>query len=314
MSKGNKVLKDTGERLIPEYHQNSLIYAEHYTRYSVATDIVRGKVVLDIASGAGYGSNMLAKTAKKVYGVDLDPKAVQYAQRTYGRKNIEFIAGSGTAIPLKDSSVDVVVTFETIEHIEEYQQFMQEIKRVLKPDGLAIISTPNDLEFAEGNHFHVHEFEYTELKNLIGQYFTQQRPYFQATWKSVAIGEEAMFTNQTDQPIPFVNLAPLRPEQYLYFYVLCSNRKITESISPVVASGEHYSERQMVNDYTLTKNELERREQKYEELHEHYRAAMVRVGLAEEELKSLKDGIVFRSAHKVKRALQPLRSKVKRRK
>jgi 2-polyprenyl-3-methyl-5-hydroxy-6-metoxy-1,4-benzoquinol methylase len=235
-------LDDTGERMIPEFHLGRLIYAEHLVRYQVALDLVRGKTVLDIASGSGYGSAMLATTAAHVHGVDISEEAVEYARANFRRDNVDFTVGSATDIPLADDSVDVVVTFETIEHVDDYLKFLSEIGRVLKSDGIAIISTPNDLEFAEGNHFHLHEFERDELLELVHRQFTYVDEYYQATWKYVAIGTlDQLADDRPDHET--LNLAPLKDEQLLYFYFVCSNRKITEKISALAALGEHFSDR-----------------------------------------------------------------------
>lgn len=153
MKAANDKLENDYERMVPEYHEGKLIYAEHVTRYLAAQSVVKDKVVLDIASGSGYGTKILAESAKFVYGVDVNEAAVNYSKKKYASKNIEYLVGDGESIPLKDNSVDVVITFETIEHIKNYSKFLDEVARVLKPDGLAIVSTPNDLEFAEGNHF-----------------------------------------------------------------------------------------------------------------------------------------------------------------
>ncbi len=262
-----QALEDTGERMIPEFSRGSLIYAEHMTRYIAAQPLAKGKVVLDIASGSGYGSKLLAEQARKVYGIDVDAASVAYSQAHFGGKNIEYKVGDGVKIPLDDAEVDLVVSFETIEHIEDYQQFIREVRRVLKPDGLAIISTPNDLEFAEGNHFHVHEFTYEELVKVLHKQFANVASYYQATWKYVAVGEEELFaTPEAATNIATVNLAPLKQPQYLYFYLLCSNRQITEKIEPLAATGEHYSERTMINNFNITKAELDSRAAKVVEL------------------------------------------------
>jgi 2-polyprenyl-3-methyl-5-hydroxy-6-metoxy-1,4-benzoquinol methylase len=247
MTKVNAI-KDTGERMIPEFHKGDLIYAEHLTRYLCAQDLVDGKVVLDIACGSGYGTQLLAKKAKKVYGVDVDKDTVEYAKKNFGATNVVYKLGDGVAIPLDDNSVDVVVTLETIEHIENYDKFIDEVKRVLKPDGLAIVSTPNDLEFAEGNHYHVHEFEYKELKQLLKKDFKFVDSYYQATWKYVAIGKQELMESETKTKLDTLNLAPLKPDQYLYFYMLCSNRGITEKIEPLAALGGHYSDRRIAKE------------------------------------------------------------------
>src|ERR1019366_4533556 len=134
------------------------------------------------ASGSGYGSALLGTQAKKVYGVDIDKEAIIYAKKNYQSKIVEFILGDGVKIPLEENSVDVVVSFETIEHIEHYEAFMDEVSRVLKKDGLFILSTPNDVEFPETNHFHIHEFERKELEKLVRRYFKNNKAYYQGTW------------------------------------------------------------------------------------------------------------------------------------
>ncbi len=240
-----ELLGKTGERMVPHLHGGSLIYAEHILRYQAAQDLVAGKVVLDVASGSGYGTQLLAKKAKKVYGVDIDKDSVKYATKIYGGKNIEFKVGDGESIPLPTASVDVVTTFETIEHVKNYKQFLDEIKRVLKPDGLAIVSTPNDLEFAEGNHYHLHEFAESELNGLLLKRFKYTKAYYQGTWKYVAIGTDPQLKAPVID-IPTSNYAPLKRKQYLYFYILCSNREIRESILAGAAIGEHYSDRRYI--------------------------------------------------------------------
>lgn len=240
------IIKNTGERMVPEFSRGTLEYGEHVVRYAGAAPIVKNKVVLDIASGSGYGTAMLAKTAKKVFGVDYNNEAIAYAKHMYGAKNITFLQGSATDIPLKDNSVDVVVSFETIEHIEDYQQFMKEIKRVLTKKGLLILSTPNDKEFPEGAHYHLHEFEQKELEQLVKKYFTSAKSYFQATWKYNALLTPEQLTKETTLTLPTMNVAPVELKKSLYFYMLCANRRIIEKVEPVAAMSEHWSTRKML--------------------------------------------------------------------
>ncbi len=229
--------------MIPEFHNDKLIYAEHVTRYMAAKPAITNKVVLDIASGSGYGTKMLAESAAFVYGVDVNETAINYSKKHYAAQNIKYLVGDGESIPLKDDSVDVVVTFETIEHIKDYRKFLDEVNRVLRPDGLLIVSTPNDTEFAEGNHFHLHEFTYDELVNLLKKHYKNIDAYFQSTWKYVAIGTE----KDLDQAIntTVLNLTKKVRDEHLYFYLLCSNRKISETVEYIGAVGEHYSDRQL---------------------------------------------------------------------
>ncbi len=251
-------LENDYERMVPEFHQETLMYAEHYTRYFAAEGIIKGKIVLDIASGSGYGTKMLAEKAKHVYGVDVNEQAVNYSKKHFGSKNIEYLVGDGIRIPLDDNSVDVVITFETIEHIEDYRAFIKEVKRVLRPDGVAIVSTPNDLEFAEGNHFHLHEFEYEELVGLLKKDFKNIKPYFQSTWKYVSIDSAEKLEKKGEVNIKLLNLSNKTSKQHLYFYLLCSNRDIKEEVKPIAALGEHYSDRQLIkaeSDHTDRHNQ-----------------------------------------------------------
>lgn len=241
----DKTLADTGERMIPAYHRGHMVYGEHIVRYEAATPLVKGKVVLDIASGSGYGSAFLATSAKKVYGVDVDKDAIAYAKKNYAAENVEFKLGDGTSIPLEDNSVDIVVSFETIEHIEKYEVFMDEVKRVLKDDGMLILSTPNDVEFPETNHFHIHEFERTELEKLVKKYFKNTKSYYQATWLYNALLDKDGITGEWRNPIETIQTAPVALDKCIYFYMLCSNRALSEEVAPLAAISEHWSARQI---------------------------------------------------------------------
>jgi ubiquinone/menaquinone biosynthesis C-methylase UbiE len=119
-------MKDTGERLIPEGHHQTLTYGEHISRYLSVTDVVKDKVVLDIASGTGYGTQLIAKTAKKVYGVDYSPEAIEYSKQNHSSDNVEFKVGDAHNIPMDDKSVDVVVSLETIEHLKDPAKFLHQ--------------------------------------------------------------------------------------------------------------------------------------------------------------------------------------------
>ncbi|MEW6108499.1 MAG: glycosyltransferase [Nitrospirota bacterium] len=152
---------------------------EHLHRYKSALSLVTDKVVLDIACGEGYGSALLATTANKVYGVDIDAKSVENAQKKYASENskLSFRQGNANQIPLETDSVDVVVSFETIEHLDESNQqaFLLEIKRVLKADGLLVISTPDKANYsdryAHENEFHIKEFTKDEFSEFLGKQF-----------------------------------------------------------------------------------------------------------------------------------------------
>jgi SAM-dependent methyltransferase len=148
---------------------------EHLHRYALASLLTEDKTVLDIACGEGYGSHLMAKKAKYVAGVDLDIITVQTAAKKYLAPNLEFKQGNAAEIPFGDHFFDIVVSFETIEHHDRHDEMMREIKRVLKPSGVCIISTPDKMEYSDKknfkNPFHVKELYRDEFKSLLLAHF-----------------------------------------------------------------------------------------------------------------------------------------------
>lgn len=178
----NELLEWTGERLITTIKAMGVV--EHLHRYAIACEFVNDKVVLDLASGEGYGSYLLAKKAKKVIGIDISREVVSFANVKYRQDNLIFRTGTVTKIPIENESIDIVVSFETIEHIMDQDIMLSEIKRVLKPNGLLVISSPEKSNYGdvnkEINHFHVkelylHEFERLILKCFKNYYFIFQK-------------------------------------------------------------------------------------------------------------------------------------------
>jgi 2-polyprenyl-3-methyl-5-hydroxy-6-metoxy-1,4-benzoquinol methylase len=171
----------TGERLITDVHNETKV--EHLHRYAIALSFARDQSVLDIASGEGYGANLLAGVAKNVMGVDIDGPAIAHASKKYARANLTYLQGSAIQIPCESHSFDLVVSFETIEHIEEHDAMMRELKRVLKPGGLLLISSPEKQTYSDTtrfeNEFHKKELYLAEFEELIGAHFLNRRMVFQ---------------------------------------------------------------------------------------------------------------------------------------
>ncbi len=189
---GQTDLPATGERMLPS--MRGTIVLEHLHRYAIAADLAGGRDVLDIASGEGYGSHLLAAKARSVIGVDISPEAVRDARARYVRANLEFLEGCCTAIPLPDASVDMVVSFETIEHIGEHERFLAEVARVLRKDGCLLISTPHrenyNATLASPNPFHQRELSPAEFEVLLRRHFSNVQMLGQRTVRaSVVLGE-----------------------------------------------------------------------------------------------------------------------------
>lgn len=158
------------------------------SRYYFASKYVKGKTVLDIASGTGWGSFYLAQSgAKEITAIDICQLAIDGAKKNYNHKKINYICGSEKNIPNK--KFDIIICFETIEHVNNPIQFLKIIKECAKNNTILIISTPNKmchghLNGKPWNPFHFQEYSYKEIKKIIiaanwkilekyGQFFLQ---------------------------------------------------------------------------------------------------------------------------------------------
>src|SRR5271157_2796787 len=174
----------TGERFLPSC-RGEIAY-EHWHRYAFARRFVQGKRVLDAACGEGYGTALLATVATSAVGIDIDLATIEHARTTYGDgTRVRFVPTSCTGLPLPSASFDVIVSFETIEHLsaEEQPDMLSEFARVLAPDGLLIISSPNKRLYSDArdyvNPFHLHELYRDDLARLLGRRFPAQRWFHQ---------------------------------------------------------------------------------------------------------------------------------------
>ena len=183
-----EALEWTGERLAPGAGKQTEV--EHLHRYLYARTLCRGLDVLDVASGEGYGSRLLAQVARSVVGIELDADTVAHAAAAYAAPNLRFQQGDARRLPLPDQAVDAVVSFETLEHFYEHDLFMAEVRRVLRPAGRLIISSPEaDVYSPAGqpaNPYHVRELTRAGFAALLGQSFGHvvmlgQRPMLGST-------------------------------------------------------------------------------------------------------------------------------------
>ncbi|GAB3993169.1 hypothetical protein GCM10028807_27760 [Spirosoma daeguense] len=246
----------TGERYIPE--MSGEIAYEHMNRYYFVINQldITNKVVLDIASGEGYGTRLLSDHAEHVYGVDISDDAVSHAKVKYKKNNLTFLVGDAISIPIQSNSIDVVVSFETIEHIDKHQSMIDEIKRVLKKDGVLIISSPDKLHYTDlndsVNHFHVKELYYEEFKSLMNNNFKKSLFFSQKIFAGsvIALDEEH---NQYQKPLiidrtgtktsfePKYNIAiGTNGENLSFNYTMVNYTDIERIIIPAELAHAHY--------------------------------------------------------------------------
>ena len=168
-------MEATGERYVSWLVGD--IQSEHYHRYLFALRFCAGRDVLDVASGEGYGSALLGQTAHSVIGVDVDAASVDFANTHYLSDRVSFRRGDATALPIADASVDVVVSFETIEHLADHAAFLSEIRRVLRPCGVLVISSPDKTIYSDAaqheNRYHLKELHRAEFLTLLRGTFPQ---------------------------------------------------------------------------------------------------------------------------------------------
>jgi SAM-dependent methyltransferase len=178
-----RLIEWTGERCVPWAPDPPVIY-EHYHRYLFASSLVRGRNVLDLASGEGFGAALLAQSALSVTGVDVDQKSVEHSRGNYSAENLDFsVADARELSEFEPGSFGAVVAFELIEHLAEHDRLLAAIERVLTPDGILIISSPDRMAYSEErgfqNPFHVRELTLEELLSLLRSRFANVRAWGQ---------------------------------------------------------------------------------------------------------------------------------------
>ncbi len=234
MSEHDARLPFTGERFTPECVRE--IWYEHWHRYAFARRFAADKRVLDAACGEGYGSALLADVAAQVSGVDIDADSVAHARTRYaGTPKLRYECMDASALTFPDRTFDLVVSFETLEHLAAQEQLIAGFSRVLTDDGLLLISSPDKRTYSElagfRNEFHVRELYREELLALLQPHFVDVRLYGQkllfqsALWAlDAAAGRSEVFTASaagTSMTTGF-DVAPM------YFVAVCAKRVLPD--------------------------------------------------------------------------------------
>ena len=220
-------LEFTGERYLPGTAGE--IAHEHWHRYAFARAFVRGRRVVDVACGEGYGSVLLAEAASSVTGVDIDAATLAHARTTYAdRRNVAFVEGSAASLPLADGSVDVEHADER--HVEtdtpDQPRMLAEFARVLTNDGLLILSSPNRPEYSDArgyaNPFHRHELDRDELAALLEPHFPAQRWHRQRRYLGSALWCEQVNGAYEAAAGDATTAQPASPPAAMYFVVMAA--------------------------------------------------------------------------------------------
>ena len=163
-------LQLTGERTVPGIPAENYWFRRHEAAYEFLAPQVAGGVVLEVGCGEGYGTDLLARSARCVVGIDYDAVTIAHARASY--PSARFVRANLAALPVPSGSVDVVATLQVVEHVWNHAEFVDECRRVLRPGGRLMMTTPNRLTFSPGldtpvNPFHTKEFTAAELTELV---------------------------------------------------------------------------------------------------------------------------------------------------
>jgi SAM-dependent methyltransferase len=237
-------LEFTGERFTPECVRE--IWYEHWHRYVFAREFAKAKRVLDAACGEGYGSALLAGVARNVVGLDIAVDAVAHARSRYAAlSNLRFERADCTALAFPPDSFDLIVSFETLEHVQAQEQLLAGFARALAQDGILIVSSPDKHTYSEvsgfRNEFHVRELYRDELLALLRPHFSQVRLYGQkllfqsAIWdveKTPRSVDAATVADAQRQPAAGLAYAPM------YFLAVCSRQPLPETMPDLALFGD----------------------------------------------------------------------------
>jgi SAM-dependent methyltransferase len=170
-------LELTGERTLPDVPEENYWYRRHLVVYRWIAERVTGLDVVDMACGEGYGADVLAGAARSVVGVDANPEAHAHAAARYPRENLGFARDLVERFA-PDGGCDAVTFLQTIEHLDDPGAVLDHFRSILRPGGVAYISTPNVLTLApkgaerSGNPWHVHEYRAEEFTGLLHAHFS----------------------------------------------------------------------------------------------------------------------------------------------
>lgn len=205
---------------------------EHYHRYALASIWCADERVLDAACGEGYGSALLAESARSVHGVDLSTAAIEHARRRYGEEaSLQFSVADVTDLPFAENSFDRVVSFETLEHLTAHEDLVSEFRRVLRPEGMLLLSSPDKAIYTEKlgnqNEFHLRELYLEELQDLLGGSFPavrilrQKLMFHSVIWSGNAPTEVQFQHIDTQAGLTEAGMA----HDAVYFIALCAEQE-----------------------------------------------------------------------------------------
>ena len=151
--------------------------ARHLAAYLYARELARDRQVLDAGCGEGFGTVLLAETARRVTGIDYSAEAVKAAAAKYRRPTLEFRHIDVYQLPGLDLRFDLITNFQVLEHLADPVKFLTAVRAALKPGGVLMLTTPNRLTSISENPYHLHEYVADELLALLRPLFARVELY-----------------------------------------------------------------------------------------------------------------------------------------
>lgn len=256
----------TGERFVPGVDPNLEI--EHYSRYSFASRLVDGKRILDAGCGEGYGVASLARVAREAVGIDVSLEDIDSARSRYPQPNLDFIHVDATEdYPFPDKHFDVVTSFEVIEHIRNWSEYLERIDRVLSDTGMLIISSPNRPyyrdERGEINPYHYHEFDLEELDRILAVHFSHRKMFGQNHYGGILIEDYESDRVQVDSS---GGLAGRELGNSHFLLAVCSRSPIPQITGLCYPSIRGNQMRERERQIAFLQEELQKAKDAYEQL------------------------------------------------
>ena len=234
-------MSDEKERYVPG--DAGEIWYEHWHRYHFALPLAAGRRVVDAACGEGYGTALLATQAAQATGIDISAEVVAAARRRYGdRANLAYECARCEATGLPDASMDVFVSFETIEHVADPEALVAEAARVLGPTGLFMVSTPNKRVYSDERNYrnphHTRELERDEFERLLAtrfqrvSVFAQRVDSYSAIWPAIGPASAVTLLN-APKPDPAAATPGLADP--MYWIALCGPAAAVDAAAGAVS-------------------------------------------------------------------------------
>jgi SAM-dependent methyltransferase len=275
------------ERFVPG-EMRGMIEAEHLARYIWSSSHAAGRSVLDAGCGVGYGLQILIEAgATSAAGVDIAIEAVEATRRRVG-SNANIVQGDVAALPFPDASFGLVVCFETIEHLDDQERALDELRRVLEDDGLLVLSSPNRDVYQQGNPHHTHEFTPAELEEALASRFENVRLVRQQGWlASMIVDDELLRAANGELKLDALRkIAGVEPGRETFTLALASDGPLPSdrSLAVITDLGEFDAWQARARS---AESHLERATRHGEEAQEAYEAAVEERKAAEAETREI---------------------------